>query len=92
MMDYARLENDILTFAPKSLIINDAKVWNASEAEYITQGWFPVIRTEAPVTEDGYYAESHYEQEGDQIVQKWEIKVAEPSAEELLAIIMGGAE
>ena len=86
---YAKLENNFLKWAPKSLIINDAKVWNASEAEYIAQGWFPVIRTDAPVTEEGYYAESHYEQEVNQIVQKWEIKVAEPSAEELLAIITG---
>lgn len=90
-MRYAKLENDILTYAPKHLIINDAKVWNASEAEYIAQGWFPIIRTDAPETEEGYYAEPHYEQEGDQIVQRWEIKVAEPSAEELLAIITGDA-
>lgn len=89
---YARLTEGILTYAPKSLIINDAKVWNASEAEYIAQGWFPVIRTDAPETEDGYYAEPYWEQNGDQIVQKWEIKVAEPTAEELLAIITGDAE
>lgn len=91
-MRYAKLENDILTYAPKSLIINDAKVWNASEAEYIAQGWFPIIRTDAPETEEGYYAEPYWEQLGDQIVQKWEIKVAEPTAEELLAIITGDAE
>jgi hypothetical protein len=88
-MMYAKLENEKLTYAPKSLIINDTKVWNASEADHIAQGWYPVIHTDAPVAEEGYYAESHYEQEDDQIVQKWEIKVAEPSAEELLAIITG---
>ena len=91
-MTYARLTEGILTYAPKSLIISGAKVWNASESEYIAQGWYPVIRTEAPVTEEGYYAESYWEQEGNQIVQKWEIKVAEPTAEELLAIITGETE
>lgn len=88
-MRYAKLENSILTYAPKFLVISGVKVWNASESDYIEQGWYPVIRTDAPVTEDGYYAEAYYEQEGDQIVQKWEIKVAEPTAEELLAIITG---
>jgi len=91
-MMYAKLENEKLTYAPKHLIINDQKVWNASESAYIAQGWFPVIRTEVPETEEGYYAESHYEQEGNQIVQKWEIKVAEPTAEELLGIITGESE
>ncbi len=91
-MRYAKLTESILTYAPKFLIINGAKVWNASEAEYIAQGWFPVIRTEAPATEEGYYAEPYWGQEGNQIVQKWEIKVAEPTAEELLAIITGDAE
>ena len=86
---YAKLENERLVYAPKFLIVGSLKVWNASESDYIAQGWYPVIRTDAPVTEDGYYAESYYEQEDKQIVQKWEIKVAEPSAEELLAIITG---
>lgn len=88
-MRCAKLENGVLKYAPKCLIINGSKVWNASDADYIEHGWYPVIRTDAPVTEDGYYAEAYYEQEGDQIVQKWEIKVAEPTAEELLAIITG---
>ena len=91
-MRYARLENGILTYAPKSLIINDAKVWNASEAEYIAQGWYPVIYTDAPVTEEGYHAESSWAQEGDEIVQTWEVVENEITAEELLDILTGGAE
>lgn len=86
---YAKLENGILKYAPKNLIINGAKVWNASEADHIAQGWYPIVKTEAPTTEEDYYAEAYYEQEGNQIVQKWEIKVAEPTAEELLGIITG---
>ena len=86
---YAKFENEILVFAPNSLIVGDTKVWNAPASEYLAQGWYPVIYTDAPETEEGYHAESHWEQDDNSIVQVWEVVEDEPSAEEIMDILMG---
>lgn len=88
---YARLDNDSLIFAPSHLIVGNQNVWNAPAEEYILQGWFPVIYTEAPITEEGYRAEMLWTQNGNEITQTWIVVEEEPSAEEILDILTGGA-
>ena len=88
---YARLDNDSLIFAPSCLIIGDQNVWNAPAEEYISRGWFPVIYMEAPIPEEGFRAELSWTQNGNEIVQTWIIVEEEPSAEEILDILTGGA-
>lgn len=89
---YAKLENGKLIKAPYYLTINNQKVWNASANDYLSQGWYPVIHTEAPTTEEGYHAESSWAQEGDEIVQTWTVVENEVTADDILDILTGGAE
>ena len=89
---YARLENEDLVIAPYYLVINNNKVWNASEADHIAQGWYPVLYTEPPVTEEGYHAECSWEQEANTIMQTWTIVEDEPSIEDIMGILMGDIE
>lgn len=86
---YAKLENQQLIKAPDYLIIGNNKVWNASEADHISKGWYPVVYTDEPTVEEGYYAEYSWEQDGETIVQTWEIKELpdEVSAEEIAQAI-----
>lgn len=70
---YAKLIDSELTTAPKYLTVNELHVWNASASEYIAQGWYPVIYTEAPETDEHHYAESSWEQESDCIRQTWTV-------------------
>ena len=66
-------------------------VYNPTDAQLLAAGYLPVIETEPPVVEDGYYAAPHWTEQDGEIVQSWTIEVAEPSADELLDIILGGA-
>ena len=86
---YAKLENENLILAPKYLTINNAHVWNAPASEYLAQGWYPLVYTDAPETEEGYRAEYHWEQDDNAIVQVWVIVEDEPSADEIMDILMG---
>lgn len=89
---YGRLENRQLTYAPKYLVIGEKNVWNAPTEEYLSQGWFPLIFTEPPTTDENHYAEASWEQQGNEIVQVWTIKEIEVTADEILAILMGDEE
>ena len=89
---YAKFENEVLVLAPKYLIIGETHVWNAPVSEYISQGWYPMVYTDAPVTEEGYHAEYHWEQNGDEIVQVWIVVEDEPSADEIMEILMGESQ
>lgn len=89
---YAKLINGELQIAPKRLIVNDTQIWNAPSVEYLAQGWLPVVFTEVPEAPEGYHYESGWEQDEDRIIETWHLVEDEPSAEELLNIILGGAE
>ena len=89
---YARLVNNDLRQAPNYFVINNMKVWNASEEEYNERGWYLVVLTDEPTTDESHYAKPYWEMINNEIVQQWEIKEVEPTAEELLEIILGGAE
>ena len=87
---YAKLINGALRIAPKKLIIDDTQVWNASAEQYLAQGWLPVVFTDAPEAPSGYYYESGWEEEDNEIVQTWTLtELPEPDADEALAILLG---
>lgn len=90
---YAKLNNGTLIRAPKYLTIGDTNVWNASPADYLAQGWLPVVYTDPPEM-DGYYAESGWAVEDGHIVQEW-VLIPIPKDEDIddaeaLNIILGG--
>lgn len=70
---YGYLENKELHRAPNPLDVEDTRVWNPSNEQYETAGYKKVIFTDPPETEPGYHAESGWEEQGDRIVQVWEI-------------------
>lgn len=93
---YAKLESEALIKAPKYITVDDAHVWNATEEDYLSLGWYPVIYTDAPDTDDKHYAESAWTQESDCIRQTWTvIEIPEPtdedeiSDEDAMRILMG---
>lgn len=90
---YGKLIDGNLKIAPKKLIINDTQVWNASASDYLAQGWLPVIFTDAPEPPEGYYYESGWEEDNNTITQTWTLtELPDPDADEILNIILGGAE
>ena len=91
-MKYAKLINDFPSYAPRRMLIGSAWVYNPTDAQLLAEGYLPVVETEPPVVEDGYYAAPHWTEQNGQIVQSWTVEVAEPSADELLNIILGGGE
>lgn len=93
MSIYGKLINDTLAFAPRRLTIDGCVVFNPTDAQYEAAGYLPVIYTPAPEAPEGYYAEPHWEEQSGEIVQVWhieELPPEEPSAEEILDIILGG--
>ncbi len=91
-MKYAKLINDYPSYAPRKLRVGDTVVYNPLPEQLLAAGYLPVVETEPPEVEDGYYAEPHWAVVDGEIVQSWTVEVAEPTADELLDIIMGVAE
>lgn len=89
---YAKLINDSLRVAPKKLVVGNDQIWNAPAATYLSQGWLPVIFTEAPEAPEGYYYEPGWEEEGNTIVQTWILTKLPDDIDEYEAynIIVGG--
>lgn len=92
----AKLVDGKLVKAPVSIQIDDYNVWNASEEQYIAQGWYPVIYTDAPDTDVRHYAEYSWSQESDCIRQTWTVyEIPEPSDDDeiddmqVMAVLMG---
>ena len=85
MVIYGKLINNILTFAPHRLIIDGCVVFNPTDAQYEAAGYSPVIYAPKPEARDGYYAESHWEEQGDSIVEVWKVvSSSEPTEDEAL--------
>lgn len=92
---YGKIINDNLSIAPRRLTIDGCAVFNPTNAQYEAAGYLPVRYTDAPVAPDGYYPVSEWEEQSGEIVQIWhieELPPEEPSAEEILDIILGGGE
>lgn len=68
---YAKLINGELQIAPKKLIIDDIQVWNASEADYLSKGWKPVVRTNPPEPEPGFCYVASWKETAKKISVVW---------------------
>lgn len=91
---YAKIVNNILTPAPRSIVVDGARVYNPTEKQLLAVGYKPVIYTE-PTEEapDGWMWVSGWAETAETIVQNWELvekPIEEPSVDELLSIILTG--
>ena len=96
---YAKIIEDRLVIAPKKFptVINGEpyKVYNPPAELLVADGWLPVVFVDPGEPVEGYHYEDHYEEQDNQIIQVWELvsnDEMEISAEEALAIILGGSE
>ena len=91
----AKIIDGVFTIAPKKInrIIDGQEytTFNPTDEMLAEQGWKPVTETvheEAPI---GYEYIPVYTDDGDTILQSWELIERELSADEALSIITGGA-
>ena len=90
---YAKLIDGALQTAPKHITVDNVNIWNASTETMLSQGWKLVVFTDAPKPPEGYYYESVWEEKDSTIEQTWTlVELPEPDADEILNIILGGAE
>ena len=81
---YGRLENNQLICAPNHLVINGQNVWNASGEDYLSQGWYPIVASEPPITDELHYADSYWEFKDGEIKQEWIIRQVDTEAEDMI--------
>lgn len=91
-MLYGKIVDGNLQNAPYSIVVEDYRIYNPLPDQLLADGYLPVVETEPPVIEDGYYAAPHWTEQDGKIVQSWTVNVAELSADEALDIILGGGE
>ena len=78
-MYFGKLVDGFLQMAPNSIVVGDYRIVNPSANQYREAGFLPVVFTESPAVEDGYYLESSWVQEESQIKRIWTKKTAEPA-------------
>lgn len=66
---YGKIENGTLIYCPSIL----GGTINPSAEKILSAGYLPIEHTTPPETPTGFYARSHWVQDGDKIVQKWMI-------------------
>lgn len=82
---YGKLINNTFSVAPRRLTIDGCVVFNPTCEQYEAAGYSPVIYTSKPEDPDGYYAESHWEEKGGNIVEIWQVvPISEPTENEAL--------
>lgn len=69
---YGKIENGSLCYAPNKLIINTEQVFNAPAEIYATRGYLPIVQTECPEVEEGFYCSPIYTETDGKIIQEWE--------------------
>lgn len=83
-MKYAKLVNNYPSYAPRRMRIGSVIVYNPTDAQLLSEGYLPVLETPMPVTDEQHYAEPHWQEEPNQIAQRWEIKEIPITDEEAL--------
>lgn len=71
---YAKLIDNTLEIAPRQVQLDGNTVINPSNDILLALGYLPVLYTDQPTAQDGYYAVSHWVQTDVSIVQEWEVK------------------
>lgn len=89
---YGKLISGSVQYAPNKLPGDGVVVYNPSAEMYLAQGWKPVRFTDAPEAPTGYYYESGWEENEDEIVQTWTLTPLPDDIDEAEAfnIIFGG--
>lgn len=88
-MRYGKLIDGAVKYAPNKIKDGDSITYNPTVETLTALGYMPVIVTDAPHTETGFQAVGEWVIENNQIVLKWHIEEAEPTAEEVLNILTG---
>lgn len=94
-MKYANLIDQTLHYAPHVVQWRGRTAINPSGEKLVELGYKPVRHTEPGEAPEGFAWVPHWEEQAEEIVQVWELEELqpeEPSAEELLEIILGGEE
>ena len=78
---YGKIENGALVYAPNKLVIGTEQIFNAPAEIYKEQGYLPIVNTEPPEEEEGFYYSPYYVEADSSIVQQWE-KVEVPEIDE----------
>jgi hypothetical protein len=81
---YAKLINNYPSYAPRRIRIGSVIVYNPTDAQLLSEGYLPVIETQMPETDERHYAEPHWQEEPNRIVQRWEVKEIPITDEEAL--------
>ena len=95
-MQYAKLVNNELIFAPNPITISDRQIGNPPGEVYLSEGYKPVYYSVPPEAEPGFIAVPHWEEDvvmGDSVInQVWVIEVEpdEVDAERAMEILFGG--
>lgn len=70
--NYARLDRGNFEYAPNILYIGDKQIINASDEQYASLGWLPIVKTEHPKADENSYCKPVYTEENGKIIQQWE--------------------
>ena len=90
-MEYAKLIDDEIVFAPNPIIVDDRQIGNPPGEVYAEQGYKPVLYLDPPETEPGYIAVPGWVETEENIVQTWTIEEeTEASPEEAIEYLFGG--
>lgn len=95
-MTYAKLINNFPSYAPNPILIEGVYIGNPPGSVYEAEGYKPVVYSDPPgEAPAGYQWTETWSEEDGNIQQGWVLEAVppeEPSAEELLEIILGGEE
>lgn len=70
-MDYAKLVDDNIVFAPRKVIYQNKRVTNPRPAILEALGYKPVQYTDPPEVPAGYHLEESWIETNEKIVQVW---------------------
>ena len=70
---YGKLENGVLKYAPKTILVDGVQVTNPTHEMLVEVGYLPVKLTDAPATAEGFIAVPSWEQTESEIVRTWRV-------------------
>ena len=91
-MMYAKFIDGEIIFAKRIEEIDGVQVKFPTDEQYRSIGFKPVRFAELPEERQGGSWQEEFEEAENEIVQKWVFVEAEPDAQELIDIILGGEE
>ena len=92
-MGYGKYIGGSLSFAPMKMQIGETIIYNPSEEQLKADGYKPLVYVEPSEAPDGYQYVSIWEEKETAIEQVWtleEVPPSNPTAEEILNILIGG--